>query len=74
MEYVEVLLPTVFVAIIFFFVIRALFNADRNEREAQAEVFEEHGINSAPTANSAKSTEEKREDTTSNSSDKANNE
>ncbi|GAA3710776.1 hypothetical protein GCM10022377_25440 [Zhihengliuella alba] len=37
MEYVQVLLPTIVVALIFWFVIRALFRVDRNERLAEAE-------------------------------------
>lgn len=38
MEYVQVLAPTIVVALIFWFVIRALFRVDRNERLAEAEV------------------------------------
>jgi hypothetical protein len=37
MDYVEVLAPTVVVALIFWFVMRALFRVDRNERRAEAE-------------------------------------
>lgn len=37
MDYVEVLLPTIVVALIFWFVMRALFRVDRNERRAEAE-------------------------------------
>lgn len=37
MEYVEVLLPTIVVALIFWFVMRAVFRVDRNERRAEAE-------------------------------------
>jgi hypothetical protein len=36
-EYVEVLAPTVVVALIFWFVVRSLFRVDRNERRAEAE-------------------------------------
>lgn len=36
MAYVEVLLPTIVVALIFWFVIRALFRVDRNERLAES--------------------------------------
>ncbi|THJ65145.1 hypothetical protein E8P82_12590 [Arthrobacter echini] len=34
MEYVAVLLPSAVLAVLFYFVIRAIFNADRSEREA----------------------------------------
>ncbi len=34
MEYVAVLLPSVCLAVLFYFVIKAIFNADRAEREA----------------------------------------
>lgn len=37
MDYVEVLLPTIVVALIFWFVMRAVFRVDRNERRAEAE-------------------------------------
>ena len=37
MDYVEVLLPTIVVALIFWFVMRAVFGVDRNERRAEAE-------------------------------------
>lgn len=37
MAYVEVLLPTIVVALIFWFVMRAVFRVDRNERRAEAE-------------------------------------
>lgn len=36
MAYVEVLLPSIVVALIFWFVIRALFRVDRNERLAES--------------------------------------
>ncbi|WP_346655215.1 hypothetical protein [Arthrobacter sp. 260] len=36
MEYVAVLLPSVAVGVIFYFAMRAIFGADRAEREAQA--------------------------------------
>lgn len=36
MEYVAVLLPSACLAVLFYFVIRAIFNADRAEREAAA--------------------------------------
>lgn len=38
MPYVEALLPTIVVALIFWYVIKAVMNADRSERQAQAEV------------------------------------
>ncbi len=36
MAYVEVLLPTIVAALVFWFVIRALFRVDRNERLAES--------------------------------------
>lgn len=74
MQYVEVLLPTIVIAIIFFFVIRALFNADRKEREAQAAIFEEHGVTPGPGVRRETSTEESSEGNSANSADKSNNE
>lgn len=41
MPYIEALLPTVVVALIFWFVIRAVSNVDRTERLAEAEVDEQ---------------------------------
>ncbi|MDR2254392.1 MAG: hypothetical protein LBE25_00025 [Arthrobacter sp.] len=35
MPYVQVLLPTIVLALIFWFVMRGIFNADRREREAE---------------------------------------
>ena len=35
-EYVAVLLPSICLAVLFYFVIKAIFNADRAEREAMA--------------------------------------
>ncbi|MHA7190322.1 hypothetical protein ACX80N_08540 [Arthrobacter sp. MDT2-16] len=40
MEYVAVLLPSVCLAVLFYFVIKAIFNADRAEREAMAKAEE----------------------------------
>jgi hypothetical protein len=40
-EYLAVLLPSVSLAVIFYFVMRAIFNADRAEREALARAEEE---------------------------------
>lgn len=37
MPYVEALLPTIVVALIFWYVIKAVMNADRSERQAEAE-------------------------------------
>lgn len=37
MQYVEVLAPTIVVALLFWVVIRAVMNADRSERRAEAE-------------------------------------
>lgn len=37
MPYVEALLPTIVVALIFWYAIKALMNADRSERQAEAE-------------------------------------
>ncbi|WP_431710807.1 hypothetical protein [Glutamicibacter uratoxydans] len=37
MPYVEALLPTIVVALIFWYVIKAVMNADRAERQAEAE-------------------------------------
>lgn len=41
MQYVEALLPTIVVALIFWFVIRAVSNVDRTERLAESEVDEQ---------------------------------
>ncbi|KAD4059638.1 hypothetical protein GD627_00570 [Arthrobacter yangruifuii] len=41
MEYVEVLLPSICVAALFYFVMRALLNSDRSERQALAEAERE---------------------------------
>jgi flagellar biosynthesis/type III secretory pathway M-ring protein FliF/YscJ len=39
--YVEVLLPTLVVALIFWYVMKAIFNADRHEREAERKIEQE---------------------------------
>ncbi|MHA7282613.1 hypothetical protein [Arthrobacter sp. TMS2-4] len=39
-EYVAVLLPSICLAVLFYFVIKAIFNADRAEREAMARAEE----------------------------------
>ncbi|WP_342023154.1 hypothetical protein AAE021_15270 [Arthrobacter citreus] len=41
MEYVEVLLPSVCVAALFYFAMKALLNVDRSERKALAEAERE---------------------------------
>ena len=41
MEYVEVLLPSVCVAALFYFVMKAVLNVDRSERKALAEAERE---------------------------------
>lgn len=41
MEYLTVLIPSAGVATVFYFAMRALFNADRSEREALARAKEE---------------------------------
>lgn len=40
MEYLAVLLPSVCLAVLFYFVIKAIFNVDRAEREAMARAEE----------------------------------
>ncbi|MBO0896819.1 MULTISPECIES: hypothetical protein [Arthrobacter] len=41
MEYVEVLLPSICVGALFYFVMKALLNVDRSERKALAEAERE---------------------------------
>ncbi|GAB3271136.1 hypothetical protein [Arthrobacter pigmenti] len=41
MEYLAVLIPSVGVGAVFYFAMRALFNADRSEREALARAEDE---------------------------------
>lgn len=41
LEYVAVLLPSIAVGLIFYFVMRSIFNADRTEREAMTRADEE---------------------------------
>lgn len=43
MEYLAVLLPSAGVGAVFYFAMRALFNADRSERQALARAEEEIG-------------------------------
>lgn len=42
LEYVAVLLPSIAVGVIFYFVMRSIFNADRAEREAMAHAEERY--------------------------------
>lgn len=42
MPYVEALLPTIVVALVFWFVMRAVSNVDRSERAAKAKVDQEN--------------------------------
>ena len=44
MPYIEELLPTIVVALVFWFVIRAVSNVDRSERAAEAKVDEQINI------------------------------
>lgn len=53
MPYVEALLPTIVVALVFWFVIRAVSNVDRTERIAEAEVDAQMNLNGDETGNSA---------------------
>ena len=57
MQYVEALLPTIVVALVFWFVIRAVSNVDRTERIAEAEVDEKMNSSSDETGNSARKSE-----------------
>lgn len=57
MPYVEALLPTIVVALVFWFVIRAVSNVDRTERIAEAEVDEQMNLNNGETGNSAQKSE-----------------
>ncbi|MHA7263020.1 hypothetical protein ACX80W_07420 [Arthrobacter sp. TMN-37] len=42
MQYLEVLLPSATLAVLFYFVMRTILNADRSEREAMARARELH--------------------------------
>ena len=57
MEYVAVLLPSLVVGLLFWFAMKAIFNADKSERQAEARAHAEaearaaetnHGPNTAP--------------------------
>ena len=50
MEYVAVLLPSAAVGTLFYFVMRAIFQADRAEREAEATAYENAGAQATPGA------------------------
>jgi hypothetical protein len=54
MDYVAVLLPPIVVGLIFWFAMRAIFNADKSEREALAQAEREAQLHdegkSSPTA------------------------
>jgi hypothetical protein len=58
-EYVAVLLPSACLAVIFYFVIKAIFNADRAEREAMARAEE---MQDAEDARNREATREKNDD------------
>ncbi|HET8879463.1 MAG TPA: hypothetical protein VFN00_08415 [Arthrobacter sp.] len=53
MDYIAVLLPSVVVGLIFWFAMKAIFNADKSERQAEARAQAEAAVvaqqqNSAP--------------------------
>jgi len=52
MEYLWVLAPSLCVALLFYFVMKALFNADRKERQALAEAEREADMGTATGDNS----------------------
>ena len=49
-EYIAVLLPSAGVGAIFYFAMRAIFGADRAERQAQAEAEQEAQVNATRAA------------------------
>lgn len=51
MPYIEEILPTIVVALVFWFVIRAVSNVDRSERAAEAKVDEEIELAARPEDN-----------------------
>lgn len=54
MDYIAVLLPSVVVGLIFWFVMKAIFNADKSERQAEARAqAEADAAVNAPAANSS---------------------
>ncbi|WP_104102586.1 hypothetical protein [Arthrobacter sp. 08Y14] len=52
MEYVEVLLPSICVGALFYFVMKALLNVDRSERKALAEAEREADLAADPDTSS----------------------
>lgn len=56
MPYVQVLLPTIVVALIFWFVMKAVLGADRSEREAEAKVAKEYDARVAARAQELRAT------------------
>ncbi|WP_171906491.1 hypothetical protein [Arthrobacter sp. SW1] len=49
MEYVAVLLPSVVVGLLFWFAMKAIFNADKAERQAEARARHEAGFENPTT-------------------------
>lgn len=60
LEYVAVLLPSIAVGLIFYFVMRSIFNADRTEREAMTRADEQRA-QVQPEANAAPADEDRPE-------------
>lgn len=60
LEYVAVLLPSIAVGLIFYFVMRSIFNADRTEREAMTRADEQQAQVQAE-ANAASADEDRPE-------------
>ncbi|WP_341394634.1 hypothetical protein [Arthrobacter sp. G119Y2] len=58
MEYVEVLLPSICVAALFYFAMKALLNVDRSERKALAEAEREADLAADPDTSSPRSEKE----------------
>lgn len=51
MEYIAVLLPSVVVGLIFWFAMKAIFNADKSERQAEARAQAEADARAAQAGN-----------------------
>ena len=51
MEYIAVLLPSVVVGLIFWFAMKAIFNADKSERQAEARAQAEADARAAEAGN-----------------------
>ncbi|WP_411375195.1 hypothetical protein ACLH0K_01935 [Arthrobacter sp. MPF02] len=51
MEYVAVLLPSLVVGLLFWFAMKAIFNADKSERQAEARAQAEADARAARTGN-----------------------